>query len=494
MHVSEFYNLGRTQPTLDFVDVDIENDTPVYIDPSTLKKLSDDWALQCMEMLGTFFYSVLDGINHGDQGRVKELLIRLQEPNETHFGLSKGKSRGRALGPYLVRRICDNLSVSRAAQSGLLEDLEDTALFIEGIGKDIVSDITTCVIRGMLISYTQAISSMYGIDLVEGVHCGLAWDPRRREWEETYTRLPIAGGKPLLLVPKVIVRYDLLLTKKEYFRNHLAPALLTEEADKPTSKLVRAAKEAGRELEKRDVEEAYDGDKERMTELSQERVELYREYKEKKKTESIKPLTHAQLARATGTEPVDFDALLNTVLEIPPGSSGASRYHRAIEALFTAIFYPALTQPVIEYPLDDGRKRVDIVYTNRDRKGFFDWLTRHGRPCSYVFVECKNYATELGNPEIDQICGRFTPSRGKVGILACRSFGDKKRFIQRCQDVARNRNEYVIVLDDDDLRLLVDEVKLSLEPREGADGKILRDRPKPSEFRLLHERFRDLVS
>ncbi|MFI6155747.1 hypothetical protein ACIBCA_24030 [Kitasatospora sp. NPDC051170] len=225
------------------------NDTPVYIDPSTLKKLPDEWARQCLVMLSTFFDTIVQSLGLGDDRGVRELLIRLQEPNETHFGLSRGKSRGRALGPYLVARICDNLSVSRAAKSGLLADLEDTALFIDDIGKDIVSDITTCVIRGMLTSYTQSVSAMYGIPLVDEVYCGLAWDSNRREWDASATRLPIADGKPLLLVPKVIVRHDLLLTKQEYFRNHLAPALFTAESDKPTGKLIQAAKEAGRLLE-----------------------------------------------------------------------------------------------------------------------------------------------------------------------------------------------------------------------------------------------------
>ncbi|MDH6116621.1 hypothetical protein [Kitasatospora sp. GAS204B] len=87
--------------------------------------------------------------------------------------------------------------------------------FIDKIGKDIVSDITTCVIRGMLTTYTQSTAAMYGIPLVDDVYCGLAWDSKRRNWDASATRLPIADGKPLLLVPKVIVRHDLLLTKQE---------------------------------------------------------------------------------------------------------------------------------------------------------------------------------------------------------------------------------------------------------------------------------------
>jgi len=495
MRVSEYYHLGRTQPSLDFVDIDIENDTPVYIDPSAIKKLSDEWASECLKMLSTFFDSVLDAIKMNDQERARSLLIRLQEPNETHFGLSRGRSRGRALGPHLVEKICNNLTVSRAARSGILEDLEDTALFIPGMGKDIVSDLTTNVIRGMLVAYTQSMATMYGIRLEEGVHTGLAWDPIRREWEDGFARIPLPAGKPILLVPKIIVRYDLHLTKEDYFRNFLAPALQTEELDRPGSKLVRTAKDGKNYVLKGDVEAEYDGDKAKIAELSFDRSSVFHSYKQQKQESSTPALSHKELSAATSTERVDFDKLLQDVLSIPPGAEDASRYHKAIEALLTAVFYPALTQPIIEDELDQGRKRADIMYTNTSDKGFFSWLMRQRIPCSYVFIECKNYQSDLGNPELDQICGRFSPLRGKFGILTCRSFINKKRFVERCRDAALQRNDFVLTLDDEDLRQLVEEVKESYVEYDSTYlDMIPPDKPGICEFRVLHEQYRRLVS
>lgn len=494
MRVSEYYRLGKSQPALDFVDVDIENDTPVYIDPSAVKKLSDEWSGQCLEMLGTFFDSVLDAIKFDDMARIRHLLIRLQEPNETHFGLSKGRSRGRALGSYLVEKICDNLVVSRAAKTGILEDLEDTALFIPGIGKDIISDITTNVIRGMLVAYTQSMAAMYGIPLEDGVYSGLAWDPIRREWDDSFTRMPVAAGNPLLLVPKIIVRHDLLLTKEEYFRNYLAPALGNEELDKPGSKLIKVAKDGKRYFLKRDIEEVYDGDKSEMAKLTFDRSEVFHSFKREKQATPLSPLTHDQLSIATNTGRVDFDNLLNSVLTLAPGPEDAAKYHRAIESLLTAVFYPALTQPVIEYELDQGRKRVDIAYTNTANKGFFNWLTIQRHPCSYIFVECKNYQSDPSNPEIDQICGRFSPLRGKVGILVCRSFINKGKFLERCRDAAIQRHEFVIALDDDDLKLLTKEAKEAVVHDRRQLDLFFEEKPDLSEFRVLHSRFRQLVS
>ncbi|WP_405646594.1 hypothetical protein [Streptomyces sp. NBC_00019] len=494
MRVSEYYKLGRTQPTLDFVDVDVEKDTPVYIDPSTLKNLPDEWSSQCHTMLSTFFHSVVDAINAGDQDRLRELLVRLQEPNETHFGLSKGKSRGRGLGPYLVQRITNNLVVSRAAETGLLEDLEDTALFIEGIGKDIISDVTTNIIRGMLISYTQSMASIYGMELQEGVYSGLVWNPSTCDWEEGNTRM-LLPGTPLLLVPKVIVRHDLHLTKEDYFRNHLAPTLQDEELDKPGSKLVQTAKTGRKFVTKMDVEMEYGGGKEKMVDLTLTRSQVFHTYKEEKRKKPSRPLDHDELSAATGTKPVSYQNLLTDVLDTPPGVDNATIYHHKVHALLSAIFYPWLTYPVVEHPLDQSRKRVDITYTNNATDGFFGWITRQGHPSSHIFVECKNYHSELGNPELDQLCGRFSPLRGKVGLLLCRSLADKEHFLQRCRDTALSRHEFVLLLDDDDLSALVDEVVTAhapVDPDEIDDGD--QEPPYPGEFRLLFERFRKLVS
>jgi hypothetical protein len=78
---------------------------------------------------------------------------------------------------------------------------------------------------------------------------------------------------------------------------------------------------------------------------------------------------------------------------------------------------------------------INIVLENSARSGVFADLTMiRNYPAAYVFFECKNYGREIGNPEIDQLSGRFSRERGKVGFLCCRGFEDRDRFIMRCRD------------------------------------------------------------
>lgn len=114
-----------------------------------------------------------------------------------------------------------------------------------------------------------------------------------------------------------------------------------------------------------------------------------------------------------------------------------------------------MIDPQVEQALHQGRKRVDIGYTNTARSGLFAWLIQHCIPCQHLFAECKNYTGDPANPELDQLSGRYSPLRGQVGLLVCRTFSDKALFLQRCKDTAQDRRGFCLPLDDDDFAELV---------------------------------------
>ena len=58
------------------------------------------------------------------------------------------------------------------------------------------------------------------------------------------------------------------------------------------------------------------------------------------------------------------------------------------------------------------------------------------------------HAAELGAPLGDQISGRFSPNRGIVGIVCCRAFENRARFVERCRDTFRDQRGLVIAIDD----------------------------------------------
>ena len=118
----------------------------------------------------------------------------------------------------------------------------------------------------------------------------------------------------------------------------------------------------------------------------------------------------------------------------------------------TFLLYPKLTCPVKEHEIHEGRKRIDFKYTNSATIGFFFRMLENPNTRSIdVPFECKNYSKEVANPELDQLAGRFSIHRGKLGFLLCREIDNRERFIQRCKDTAMDGRGYIIVLEDNDI-------------------------------------------
>ena len=479
MRVSQYFQLNRSQPSLDFVDVDILGDLRLFVDPRALRLLPTDWSAECVSLVQNFFRHVLLEIRGGRHGRARSLLAALREPNEVHLGLSLGdRSRGRALGRESAHEVWEALKDSEAVHTGLLEDLEDSILMVPQISSDKVSDVTIDLIRGPLIRYTQAQAVMHGIEMAPDVDSGPLWDPGAHEWHSQFVELPMTDEGKLLLVPKSIVRREMTYDYDDYYRHYILAHLREAELN-ANSALVELLRNGRRRVTNKALVEKYGQGKGMVVAQTLRNPDLLRQYR-RDKTDSVRPLlTHDDLASQEGTPPPEWDELLQLVRGLTPGPADATRYEKAIEALLTALFYPSLSYPDVQYEIHDGRKRVDIKYTNTDRTGFFWWLGQH-YPAPHVFVECKNYRGEVGNPELDQLSGRFSPTRGQFGILVCRRFDNKHLFIERCRDTARDDRGFIIPLDDDDLAEIVAGVRA--------------DSSGSSTLALLRERFERLVT
>lgn len=144
-----------------------------------------------------------------------------------------------------------------------------------------------------------------------------------------------------------------------------------------------------------------------------------------------------------------FAAIQPQLTGIGTGRKHASRYHKHVFTLLTAIFDGFLTDGKIEQEINTGIQRVDIMFDNTC--GVFCKIAKSILKASpYIPFECKNYADDVGNPEYDQLSGRLNVDIGAVGVLVFRSILDWGRANAHCQ--ARMKGEkYLILLDDSDL-------------------------------------------
>ncbi|MGM3277729.1 hypothetical protein [Ralstonia sp. 24A2] len=476
MRVSEYFKLGKSQPYLDFVDVRLDTDLPVFLDPGRLRSINSTWATECLSLLQGYFDTVLKRISAGDHDGAIDLLSCLGENNDFHFGFSSGKSRGSGMGDGSARDVWSALTKSKAGVTGLLQDLEDTCLLIDGIGPDRISDAVCNILRAPLIKYTQNACGYYGIPLVSDVASGPIWNPKSETWEEYLVSLPVSDFGRVILVPKIAVRHRVWYDSQEYYRHYLLPEMQEEEKRLNTG-LVWVLKDGRKRVTKKSLMEKYGADKLAVVEQTIKHPSVLDKYREEKKKRLPRALDHLGLAEIEGSSPPDLAEHLKRLTKISPGRKQATEYENVIEEILTALFYPSLTTPTKQHQIHQGRKRIDLTYVNSATSGFFYWLSLH-YPSAHIFVECKNYAEDVGNPELDQLSSRFSPSRGRVGLLVCRKIDDWEALLQRCIDTAHDDRGFIIPIDDGSLKEMVEA---------GRDGA------SPMQFHYLRRIFNKLI-
>lgn len=454
---SKYFGLNKSQAQLDFVDINTDEDLHLFIDPYVFSTRTDAWSAECHEAILSFFQAVLDAIKKKDDQRGRRLLDNLHEPNETCLGLSKGHPEGRGVGEIQADDLYYRLSKSKAARSGLLEELSDCELFIERFGPDKVSDVTTNIIRTQLISYTHTQCDLIGIDLDGGVASGPLWNPARERWEHKYVTLPVINGKKVLLVPKASVRWNLAFSHTRYYNQFVLEFLQAEHLNQGSA-LVEALKNGRRRVTKKSLKEVHPLSKAFLAEFTDEHPDVLRRYKGLLGIPA--ELSDKELSEGFDERPF-AKAMSQTLGKIPRGTADASHFHSFAIGMMEFIFYPDLIYPSKEQEINQGRKRIDIVYTNNGNTGFF--FRRRLEPqtrASWLFVECKNYSREIANPELDQLAGRFSPARGRLGFLVGRNFDDRARFVERCRDTARQDQGFIIPLVDDDVHEMLELIAL----------------------------------
>lgn len=464
MRISKQFNLQKSQYELDFVDIDPSVDTPLFLDPYYISKCDFPFAIDAHSTLRSYFEFLLALLRTNKIKQAEELFSYLGESNDICMGMSRGKPRGHGMGPEDTEAIFKEILKSRAIKSGVMEDIEDFRIFVPNVDKDKVSDMTANIIKWHLIEYTKEQCHLHGIPLVSSVPSGMFWNSQNRTWDNQYTERLVVDDKPLLLVPKRIVSFTDKYTSSEY-RQHFVLNYLQNENLRLQTTLVQKYKSGEEYVTKKSILD-YEGgiDKEYLAKFTEQHPEVFADFKMK----TSKKISHVE---GHVLDIVDAQSicryLISKLESIPSGAANATNYHHLIIGILELLLYPNLSSPKKEQEIHEGRKRIDIRFNNSAETGFFFTLPNANvsLPCPFIYVECKNYTGEVANPELDQLSGRFSNRRGRVGILACRTLDQNDAFMKRCADTFEDDRGLIIPIIDDDLKTAL----LSF-PQQGADA------------------------
>lgn len=447
--ISKYFKLNKGQLELDFVDVYVDTDIELFVDPYFISRNNDEWSKKASDEIRVFFQKIIENINVNPV-LCKEMLNKLSEPNETRLGLSRGKPKGKGVSGKQANDLYEKLSKSEAVKTGFIQDISECELMVDGIGADKISDITINIIRKYLIKYTQEQCINYGIPMYS-VPSGYIWNNDSERWENRYVNLPCIDNKKLILIPKWIVVQETTMNANDYYNKEVLEYLQREHIN-ANSSLVETLKSGKKRVTKTALKEQdeYKMRKSFLYEMSNAHPELLEEYRKRK--DSQIDVKEWKIENFEEIEKEIAKKLKEQLETINFGKEDENKFQDFCIGALEFIFYPDFIEPKKEERIHEGRKRIDITYINRADFGFFaNVRTAPNIMANKIIVECKNYNHDVKNPEIDQLSGRFSPTRGKFGIMLARKFDDKDLFIKRCQDTLNDDRGLVIPIVDEDI-------------------------------------------
>ncbi|OZG30349.1 hypothetical protein BH683_004180 [Williamsia sp. 1138] len=236
--ITEHYGIAGH---VDFLDIDVESDNRIYVDPCAIRVVGSNsvHAATAVDCLDTFFGTVAScamSASAADRARGAGLLRQFAEPFETRLGMAESGFRGHGgasdVGAWIWSALTNDLNA--LLNLGVLGRLEELPLFIEGIGNDITSDITTRIVYSILVEFTNEMVLAHpeftaGSNRVEAVRRQV-WDVDRREWMIVTVNLPVVDDEPLLLVPTQWARRSTLMSAGRYYETTLLTYAQAEQA------------------------------------------------------------------------------------------------------------------------------------------------------------------------------------------------------------------------------------------------------------------------
>ena len=225
MKISEHYSVHSPVP---FADVDVASDNRLFLDPHAIRLSGtpQPFADEAIGALDRFLLEIVRCVVSPDPAqrrRGERLLQHFKEPWETRFGLSAAGYFGHGGADDIGARIWEGMADSLPAliEIGVLSRLEQLPLFIEGVGNDITSDITTRITFAALARFTESVLADFPEFSRDGHHTKVfecqVWNADSLAWDEQRFTLPVADGRALLLVPREWARATLLMSPRRYF-------------------------------------------------------------------------------------------------------------------------------------------------------------------------------------------------------------------------------------------------------------------------------------
>ena len=225
-YISDVWQLKQKgHENFEFVDVAVNDDNLLFIDPCLIERWNNAWAIKAMKHINSYFDNLFKAYNTCNRKDMKCLLSHAGEQNATRLGYGNGDNgKGNTADGLLeIFQPLEQL-ISSIKTIGKAEDLP---LLIPGFAEDGMSDLLTNILHECLNEFTMEQMHKYGISS-NGMKTFYTWDMHAGEWKKVEKPVYFVNGKELLLVPQNIVRKNYLFGVSQYFTRIILERMIDE--------------------------------------------------------------------------------------------------------------------------------------------------------------------------------------------------------------------------------------------------------------------------
>lgn len=217
MRFSHKFNLTKhNQSDFDFVNIRVDRDNELFIDPTRISAEGGKWFQNCNNIIQDFFNTIFNLYNKGQTDQARDFFQSSGESNELFLGYTKGFPRGHGNSIESLSKVFDYVLDQGLLDDAIVRSLEDIYLFVPDFGEDKFSDLVASLIKAELVSYTQEQCRIHNIDLSTSLQF-YYWDIKNHNWGFIERELPGYDGHPILLVPKQILVSKYLYSPNRYW-------------------------------------------------------------------------------------------------------------------------------------------------------------------------------------------------------------------------------------------------------------------------------------
>ena len=223
-HLSEMFDLKISgHHDIDFVDINLEGDTPLFIDPCLIECDNDILSTTCRTTLDDYFRKLYTVLKENDVHEIYRHLNHLGERNEARLGYGNGRNGKAKTAAGMMATLS---SLRNLIHSGIpLDKAIDIPVLMPHFAEDCMSDMLLNILYKPLSEYTVRQCQLWGIPTVNSTARKYYWDFEEHCWKVYQGENLVINGETILLVPKKYVCKGLYYSTSHFFMYKIAPML-----------------------------------------------------------------------------------------------------------------------------------------------------------------------------------------------------------------------------------------------------------------------------